>query len=146
MVDTSESISLPSKIKERYLKGGASVPIVILTDPGMETIYGSFNHPQMKGQKYGTIFREAKDEIKKAIEDGSFSYGEGNEPTLVKVPGGKIENWTSAKGSALKAKLTGIENDTIYLFETAAGKIIRATANQLSPESISRARKLAGLN
>lgn len=145
VVDTGEAVALPALVKEIYQKGGASIPIVIFTDPGMTQVYGSYNHPAMKSQQYGTIFREAKTKIRKSINEGTFALGEGNEPKVVKVEGGKIEEWTSSKGSVIKAKLVGIENDKTYLFETDKGVKIRATAAQLSKESVAKARKAAGV-
>ncbi len=144
IVDVSETPGLPDLIKNAYRTGGASIPIVILTDPGMTKIYGRFDHPAMKTQKYGEIFKEARNTISKAKKDGTFSDG-GKAPVIVKVDGGKIESWKSSAGTEIKAKLTGIEDDTTYLFETAAGKTFRATAAQLDKTSVARARKLAGL-
>ncbi|OUV12761.1 MAG: hypothetical protein CBC46_07845, partial [Verrucomicrobiaceae bacterium TMED86] len=68
-----------------------------------------------------------------------------NEPKIVKVDGGRVEEWTSSKGTAIKARLVGIENDKVYLFETDKGAKIRATAAQLSKESVAKARKTAGI-
>ena len=145
IVDTGESAALPPLVKDAYLRGGASIPIVIFTDPGVTQIYGSYNHPAMESQKYGTIFRDAKAKIRKSIKEGTFALGKGNEPKIVKVEGGKVEAWTSSKGTAIKAKLVGIENDKFYLFETDKGAKIRATAAQLSKESVAKARMAAGV-
>ena len=142
VVDTSETVALPAVVKDAYRKGGASIPIVIFTDPSMETIYGSFNHPAMESQKYDTIFKDAKGSIQKAIKDGSFKLGAGA-PKIVEIKDSKVEDWTSSKGTLIKAKLTGIEDDKIFIFETAAGKTIRATATQLSKESVAKAQKMA---
>jgi len=146
VVDTSESSSLPPAVKEAYLKGGASIPIVILTDPAMENIFGTFNHPQMESQKYDSIFRDARSKIKKSLKNGTFALGKGNEPKIVPVENSAVETWISSKGSEIEAKLVGIENDQIYLFETPSGKKIRATSAQLSPKSVKKARLAAGLN
>lgn len=66
VVDTAETAGLPDMVKEAYRRGGAAIPIVILVDPGMKHIYGTFNHPAMKSQDYGEVFKEAKDSIRKA--------------------------------------------------------------------------------
>lgn len=71
--------------------------------------------------------------------------GVGDGPQVLKVEGAEIQDWTSSKGSSIKAKLVGIENDEIYLFEGETGKEIRATASQLSKESVAKARELAGV-
>lgn len=141
VVDITESAALPSVVKDAYRKGGASIPIVIFTDPAMEKIYGNFNHPQMKTQKYETIFKDAKAEINKAIKEGSFNLG-ADAPKLEKIEGSKVEEWTSAKGKAIKAKLIGIEGNKVFLFQTEAGKMIRATAAQLSEESVAKAKEM----
>ena len=144
IVDISETPGLPDLIKNAYRTGGASIPIVILTDPGMTKIYGRFDHPAMKTQKYGEIFKEARENINKAKQNGTFAKG-GKAPVIVKVENSKMENWKSSAGTEIKAKLTGIEDNTTYIFETAAGKTLRATAAQLDKTSVARARKLAGL-
>lgn len=142
VVDTSETAALPAVVKDAYRKGGASIPIVIFTDPAMETIYGSFNHPKMKTQKYDTIFKDAKSNIKKAIKDGSFKLG-ANAPKIVTIEDAQIENWTSSKGTLIKAKLIGVEDSKLFIFETESGKKIRATAKQLTKESVEKAKKMA---
>lgn len=142
VVDITESAALPSVVKDAYRKGGASIPIVIFTDPAMEKIYGSFNHPQMESQKYDTIFKDARSNIKKAIKDGTFDLGAAA-PTMVRMENTQVEEWTSSKGTLIKAKLVGIEDDKVFLFETESGKKIRATEKQLSQESIAKAKKMA---
>ncbi len=100
----------------------------------------------MESQKYDKIFKEVRSDIQTAIKEGSFAFGKGNEPQIIKIEGRAIETWQSAKGTEIKARLIGIENDSIYLFETANAKIIRATAKQLSKESVISARQAAGLS
>jgi hypothetical protein len=143
VVDISETAGLPPLIKNAYRTGGASIPIVIFADPGIEKIYGRYDHPAMKKQNYAAIFKEAKDSIRKAQSDGTFATGPA--PVVLKVEGGKIESWKSSAGTEINAKLVGIEDNTTYLFETKAGKTFRATAAQLAKESVAKARKAAGL-
>ena len=144
VVDISETPGLPALIKNAYRTGGASIPIVIFSDPGVTKIYGRYDHPAMKNQKYGTIFKPTRDSISKAKKEGTFA--KKDKPTVVvKFDGGKFESWKSAAGTEIKAKLVGVEDDTTYLFVTEAGKTIRATAAQLDKTSVARARKLAGL-
>jgi len=142
VVDVSETPGLPDKIKTAYRTGGASVPIVILCDPGLTQTFGRFDHPGMESQKYDAIFKEAREKIQKSLKDGTFSKG-GKAPVVVKVEGTKIESWKSAAGTAIEAKLIGIEDDSVYLFQTKDGKSIRATAAQLDKASVAKARKLA---
>lgn len=72
IVDVSETAGLPDLIKNAYRTGGASIPIVIFTDPGVTKIFGRYDHPAMKSQKYGTIFKPARDGVSKAKKDGTF--------------------------------------------------------------------------
>lgn len=144
VVDTAETAGLPEMVKEAYRRGGAAIPIVILVDPGMKHIYGTFNHPAMKSQNYDEVFNEAKDGIRKAQREGTFALTD-KEPVLIKVEKSAVESWKSSAGSEIKAKLVGIENDSIYIFETENGKTIRASVAQLDRASIIKARKAAGL-
>lgn len=144
MVDISETAGLPDKIKTAYRTGGAATPIVIFTDPAIVGSFGRFDYPAMKSQKYGTIFKPAKDLINKAKKEGTFRNG-GKAPVVVKVEGTVIDSWKSSVGTEIKARLVGVEDNTIYIFQTAAGKTIRATAKQLDKASVAKARKLAKL-
>ncbi|MEJ6642982.1 MAG: hypothetical protein QNL33_06960 [Akkermansiaceae bacterium] len=144
VVDTGETAGLPDMVKEAYRRGGAAIPIVILVDPGMKHIYGTFNHPDMKSQNYGEVFKDAKDNIRKAQREGTFAFTD-KVPVVVKVANGAVESWKSAQGTEIKAKLVGVEDDTTYIFETEAGKTIRASADQLAKESVAQARQAAGL-
>lgn len=143
-MDTSEAVSLPPAVREAYQKGGTSVPIVLLTDPGLKTIYGRYDHPGMKSQNYPVIFRNGRSAVAKALQEDRFRTGD-SPPKVLTVSGAELEEWQSAHGSSLNARLTGVENGKVYLFQTEKGRLIRATASQLSPESVTRARKLAGL-
>lgn len=145
MVDLAETAALPDKIKEKYEAGGASVPIVIFSDPQLTQTFGRFDYPAMKSQKFSKIFEVAKKEIQAAKDDGTFS-GTDEKAEVVEISDSKIETWKSAAGTEIKAKLVGVKNDSIYLFETAEGKTITAKADQLDQDSVTRARKLAGLS
>ena len=90
VVDVSETAGLPDLIKNAYRTGGASIPIVIFTDPGVTQIFGRYDHPAMKSQKYGTIFKPARDGVAIAKKDGNFSGG-GKPVVVIKVQGGKVE-------------------------------------------------------
>lgn len=141
IVDLSETAGLPALVKNAFRSGGASIPIIIFTDPGMTKIYGRYDHPAMKTQKYDTIFKDTKTGIRTALKNNEFNLGAGA-PQIAKTNDAKVEIWLSAQGSTIKAKLIGIEDGKIFLFETEAGKTIRATAAQLSAESVKKARSL----
>ena len=116
IVDTAETPGLPDMVKEAYRRGGASIPIVILVDPGIKNIYGTFNHPDMKSQNYAEVFKDAKDNIRKAQREGTFALSD-KIPVVVKIENAPIESWKSAQGTAIKAKLVGIEDDTIFIVD-----------------------------
>jgi len=157
VVDGKERGSIPKNINNAVVNG--SYPLVIITDAEMKTVYGRYGHKQLKGQDYRKIFKGAKDKIRDAIKDGSFATKVGsdvedpdNSPnsekpdnaegpaTLADTP---IETWESSQGKKIQARLVSVENDSKFTFETASGKAIVVTADQLSDESVKRARELA---
>ena len=144
VVDLTETPALPKPVKDLYRTGGASVPIVIFTDPAATQTFGRFDHPAMKKQNYRTIFKPAFERILAAKKKGTF-LKKGQKPVVVRVEGSDIRSWKSAAGTEIKAKLVGIQDDSTYLFETADGKMIEATAKQLDEASVALARKLAKL-
>ncbi len=91
VVDTGEKFALPGLVKDAYERGGSSIPIVIFTDPGMTQIYGSYNHPAMKSQQYGTIFKDARAKIRKSIH---------KEPS----PSATATNQKSSESTAVRSK------------------------------------------
>ena len=46
VVDVSETAGLPDLIKNAYRTGGASIPIVIFTDPGVTQIFWPLRSPR----------------------------------------------------------------------------------------------------
>jgi len=143
VVDHSEIAALPPLVKKSFLTGGASLPIVILTDPATENLYGRFDHPRMKSQKYDLIFKDSLAKISAAHKNGNYAYGEGLEPKIVKITGSTIESWKSVKGTTLKARLIAVENDSLFVLEKENGKTIKVKAAQLAPESIKKALTLS---
>lgn len=137
------------------------MPVVILADPGMKKIYGSYNHAALRGQDYRGIFRDVKDEVREAIKAGTFSndlaVAEADTDTaaadyqpeevesegLAKVADPQFETWTSSAGSEIVAKLIAVQDDITFIFESKDGKTIRTTADKLSVETVRRARELA---
>jgi len=126
VVDHSEIAALPPLVKKSFLTGGASLPIVILTDPATENLYGRFDHPRMKSQKYDLIFKDSLAKISAAHKNGNYAYGEGLEPKIVKITGS-----------------TTVENDSLFVLEKENGKTIKVKAAQLAPESIKKALTLS---
>lgn len=141
-VDTTETPGLPDLVKTAYRTGGAAIPIVIFTDPGITQIFAIHRHPEMASQKFDQIFQPTKQKIQESKDQGTFNLGEAA-PQKVAIKDPKIESWKSSHGTEIKAKLLAIEDDAVFVFETADGKSLRATANQLDPASVTRARQLA---
>ncbi|MDP0491159.1 MAG: hypothetical protein Q7Q71_08950 [Verrucomicrobiota bacterium JB023] len=137
-VDESEVIALPGEVRDALREVGGITPKVILMNPGLTANYGGFSHQEMTGKNWSIIFREARGAISQAKREGSFL----DSASLVKVEDSQIEKWTSAAGSVIEAKLVAVDGE-VFVFETSAGKTIRAAADKLSEESVQRARSLA---
>lgn len=139
-VDPSEVLALPSEARE-VVKGKPGVtPKVFVMNPALTKSYGSFDHAELKGKNWAAIFRKARAAVSAAVADGSFAPA----GTVAKVEGAEVEEWKSAAGSTIKAKLVAVEDDSVFVFETANGKTIRTTADKLSEASVKRARELVG--
>jgi hypothetical protein len=164
IVDTSEFSELPDVVK-KAIQGKGSLPMVVFVDPGMQNVYGAFGHSELKGQDYRGVFRDTKRKIRDAKKAGSFVTDLNAAPVevaakdavaddveivdiveRVQVEEGEITRWTSSKGKVLMARLVAIEGEEseTFVFQTAAGKEIRAEAQHLSDESVERAREMAG--
>lgn len=138
-VDPTDVLALPDEVRE-VVKGKLGVtPKVFVMNPSLTTSYGEFNHEELKGRNWPTIFKKAKAGVGSAVSKGTFIEA----GKIVKVEGSTVEKWQSSAGSTIEAKLVAIEDDVVFVFETAAGKTLRATASQLSEESVARAKKLA---
>jgi len=168
----SEMGKLPAKIQEAT--PGGSYPYVILADPAMTKIYGVYNHAKLKVQNYRDIFRDAKRAASNDIKGDTFntdldapkaeekpeeqvakkSESSTSSPKpapveskkdIIKIENPEMKNWTSSCGSKIEAKLMGVEDKTTFVFVTSAGKTLRVTGDQLSLDSLTAAKKLAGL-
>lgn len=140
IVDTAEASSLPETVRKSYLQGGASIPVVIVTDPAFSSVFARLDHPALKSQNYGTLFQPAQRAVTKAKRDGSFSLGDHG-PKLEKIADQPVKKWTSKSGSTIEARLIGREG-AHYVFERANGKQLRARAEQLSPTTVAALQKL----
>ncbi|MDQ8189139.1 hypothetical protein [Roseibacillus persicicus] len=138
-VDPSEVLALPASVRA-VVKGKAGVtPKVFVMNPSLSESFGAYNHEELLGKNWSAIFKDAKAGVRSAMSEGTFIQA----GKVVKIPDAKIEKWQSAAGSAIEAKLVAIEDDATFVFETAAGKTIRTTADKLSEESVTRAKALA---
>lgn len=158
--DQGEQAALPKIVSNAYRQAGGSYPIVIFTDPGLTKVYGTYTHAKLKGQDYGSIFRDLKRSVREAIKDGSFSTelaGDGavsgdnadvpdSDPIgIVTIENGEMREWSSAAGTTIVAKLLSVEGEDLFVFEAENGRNIRTTSEKLSPQSVKEARELAGL-
>lgn len=138
-IEPSEILALPDEARDIVKAKVGVTPKVFVMNPSLTASYGEFDHEELKGKNWTEIFKKAKASVRTAISDGSFV-----EPkNVVKLTDTEVESWTSNGGSELKAKLVAVEDDSVFVFETAAGKTIRASTAQLSEDSVERARKLA---
>lgn len=164
---SSETGKLPKDVQAAYRQAGGAMPIVVLTDPAMTKIYGTYSHAKLKGQNYRDIFRDAKRAATADIKAKTFNValdapapkkeeavakkddkeeaGESTANDIIKVEDPQVLTWRSKKGSSIKAKLTSVEDGKIFVFETEKGKTIKVPGDQLSPTSLADARKIAGL-
>lgn len=170
----SETGQLPPLIMATFRKAGNAMPYVVLADPGMTKVYGTFSHTQLKGQDYRTIFRDAKRAISADIKAKTFNTDLGapkakadpeaaeekevsapkteekaDAPVaakdLIKIDNPEMKNWTSSRGSKIEAKLVGVEDKTTFVLVTSGGQTLRVTGEQLSLASLNAAKELAGL-
>lgn len=170
----SEMDKLPLEIaKAQKTLAGSAYPYVILADPALTKVYGTYNHTKLKGQNYREIFRDAKraasDDMKadkfnteleaaskEEPEETSSESTETSPPTkttpaqaeseIIKIANPKMKSWVSSRGSKIEAKLMGVENKKTFIFLTSAGKTLRVTGDKLSLDSLKAAKKLAGLD
>jgi RNase P/RNase MRP subunit p29 len=168
---SKETGQLPNDIQAAYRGAGGAMPIVVLTDPAMTKIYGTYSHAQLKGQDYRAIFRDAKRDVSADIKAKTFNVAldapaakeeaapvakndekaapaddtESYSGDVVKVENPQVLNWTSSKGTSLKAQLTAVEDGKVFVFKTTAGRIVRVPGDQLSATSLADARLIAGL-
>ncbi len=149
-----------------YRAGGGSLPVVILADPTLSKVYGTYNHAELKGQDYRSIFRDARRAMAEDKKNGTFGAKavEANEevkPVAKKVekkkPVGKIvpssrdafiytidepveEVWYNSTGSRIRAKLIAVEDGKLFHLETSSGKVLKVKASQLDANSAARAK------
>ncbi|MGJ8697789.1 MAG: hypothetical protein ACSHYF_15840 [Verrucomicrobiaceae bacterium] len=154
---------------QKALPGG-SIPHIVLMDPAMTKAYGSYNHAQLKGQDYRSIFKDAKKAATIDIKAGKFVLAPveekpAEEPkkeavakaaaadkkpapksvNIIEFEEPALETWHSSKGQKFIARLTAVENEKTFVFHIQGGRTVRAKADQLRHDSALRAKKRAGL-
>lgn len=161
-VDQKETTSLPDNISKALNEAGGSMPLIVFMSPDGETNFGSFHHGTLKDQKYSKIFKDVKDKIKTAKEEGKLKESgavakvdedetkdedakKEAESDAVMILSPQVRTWKSSKGSEIEAKLIKFEDETYHLI-TTKGKSIKVTADDLDPESVKMAEEIVRLN
>jgi len=158
-IDSNEKKSAPEDVKAALNKAGKTLPLLVFLSPDSQTTYAEFGHAALKSQNFSKIFRDLKKKIRDAQKDGSLNSsgvvakddtkdeGSNNSSDLssVTIKNARFQNWKSAKGSAIYAKLIKFENDT-YHFLTTSSKTIKVKASGLDPASLKVAEELVNLN
>lgn len=157
IVDTTKNDAgkLPAVIRDGFEKAGNFWPKVVLADPALTKVYGSYPYEQLKPQKFRTLFRDGKKAFEadaKAgvlVEPGAAAPDKpgdkdapAQDPPAMEgkdfVPS-EMAEWRSSKGTTIKAKLVALDPKGRYLFETADGRKIPVAADQLDEDSRKRA-------
>ncbi|MDP0490699.1 MAG: hypothetical protein Q7Q71_06590 [Verrucomicrobiota bacterium JB023] len=163
MVEIDEIPQLPAAVHKAVQSFG-SYPYVVFSDPSGSHVYGAFEYKQLKSGDYRSVFRDVKKDIRAAQQDGSIvsvtpETGGGAKPkggsaqgepggssdgllTRRVITGQDFESWTSAKGSAIKGRLIGVQPGGVYVFELTNGREIKASEKQLAPESVFRLQEI----
>ncbi|MBK1833699.1 hypothetical protein JIN78_06455 [Roseibacillus ishigakijimensis] len=129
---------MPEGAREVVKAKSGVTPKVFVMNPDLTASFGEFSHSEMTSKNWNTIFKDAKTAVGTAVRDGSFLKA----AEVVTITGSALEKWESSAGTAIEAKLVAIEDESVFVFETAAGKTIRASADQLSEASVARAKAL----
>lgn len=125
-------------------------PMVVIMDPAMTKVYGSYMHPQLKGQDYRKIFAAAMDAhkadlddrkiIDPSVADAQAAGGEENPADAVKnFSDTNFEDWTSSAGSTISARLVSASKEKAT-FVDRNGREIELTLDQLDEESANRVK------
>lgn len=152
-VGTPEARSL---LPEKYRKNKLTYPYVLLTDSTLKADYGFYQQNQLKSQEFSKIFREAKSKIRDAKKNGDLANFQAPKESavagsqnsdLTQISSPEFDNWTSAKGSSIRAKLINYRESTgSYEFELQNGKTIKVNGSELTPDSVTKAREVLKKN
>lgn len=124
--------------------------MVVIIDPAMTKVYGSFTYPQLKGQEYRKIFRDALKAHKADVSDGKIidphnqvTPVAGGDDTSVdavkKFTDGQFEDWTSSAGSTISARLISASKQSAT-FVDRNGREIKLTLDQLDEDCANRVK------
>lgn len=157
IVDSSKKdlYQLPDPIQKAFADQGTYWPKVVITDAAMTRVFGSYSYQEMKPKEFRSLFRDAKRDFKEASNAGELpALGEekGTESDSSNEVGSaessfepsEFQQWTSAKGNKIEARLIAVDENNHYVFETQTKKKIKILLVQLSEESQAKAREISG--
>ena len=141
---------LPLNVQKAFESAGKFWPKVVMTDAAMSKVYAFYSYEQLKPQEYRSLFRDGRRCLAKDVDAGILPEpgkaavaeadkdkdGGGFEPS-------GYEQWKSAQGSNIEARLVDVDDQGRYVFETRAGKRIPVAPEQLDPDSVARAKEIA---
>lgn len=129
-----ETGQLPPLVAKAYREAGGAMPIVILADPGLTKIYGTYSHPQLKGQNYRDIFRDAKRAISADIKEKTFNItlekpgrsGEKTATTTATAATTPASPGVEKPVPTVKKDIIKIDNPTMKSWKSSRGSTIEA--------------------
>lgn len=127
-----------------------TIPMVVIMDPAMTKVYGSYKNTELRGQEYRKIFRDAMKAHKADVSDrkiidprdNAAQVAEGEElpaDAVRKFTNGQFEDWTSSAGSTISATLVSASREKA-IFVDRNGREIELTMDQLDEESAKRVK------
>lgn len=160
-LDKGEADNVPAMVRDAYRAAGGSMPIAVVTDPGVSKVYGAYSHGDLRSRNFRQIFNDARRDFRRDNGDGSIpkvaDVRSGNvtpgassgdaEDGAMPAPAATSDfsatgfaSWTSAQGSTIEARINGVDGDRI-LFLLRDGRQIPVAADQLDTASLDRARE-----
>ena len=126
-----------------WRKSKSVYPMVVIMDPAMTKVYGSYMYPQLKGQEYRKIFSAALEAHEADVSDRKIidpkDQADQNTDGVKKFTNGQFEDWTSRAGSTVSATLISASQEKAT-FVDRNGREIELTMDQLDEESANRVK------
>lgn len=161
IVDTTKGDlqKLPQKVQSAFGAKGNYWPKLVITDPAMSKIYGAYSYAELKPQEYRSIFRDGLRDFKADAKAGTLTppgekpagddapddgeVADADKPLTAFEPT-DFEEWQSAKGTTIEARLIAIDEEGRFVFEDRKGRKIPVSPTQLDEPSRRRAQLAAG--
>jgi hypothetical protein len=158
-IDKGEMEQVPEAVREAFSKESGSIPHVALSDANGTKVYGTANHKALVGG-LDKALKEAKRAMRadtsgapakpaaNATEKPAVAESAGSGAIKLtdknggkEVTGAPLEEWKSAKGTALTARVTHVSK-TKVTFVTDKGKSVTINQSELAPESFTRLQEI----